>query len=57
VSDRDRLRGNFNTTLRQEFVTDLFWDLSFYYDYDSKPLQGALAKEDWGIVTSLGYEF
>jgi hypothetical protein len=57
VTDTDRLRGNTNVTLRQEFVTDLFWDLSFYYDYDSKPLQGALAKEDFGIVTSLGYEF
>jgi len=57
ISDSDRLRGNVNLSLRQEFISDLFWDLSFYYDYDSKPLQGAAAKEDFGIVTSLGYEF
>ena len=57
ISDTDRLRGNTNITLRQEFISDLFWDLSIYYDYDSKPLQGAAATEDFGIVTSLGYEF
>jgi hypothetical protein len=57
ITDTDRVRGNANLSLRQEFFSDLFWDLSFYYDYDSKPLQGAEAKEDYGIVTSLGYEF
>ena len=57
ISDTDRYRANTNVTLRQEFISDLFWDLSFYYDYDSKPLQGAAANEDFGIVTSLGYEF
>jgi len=57
ITDTDRLRGNLNLSLRQEFISDLFWDLSFYYDYDSKPLQGADAKEDYGINTSLGYEF
>ena len=57
ITDTDRVRGNTNITLRQEFISDLFWDLNFYYDYDSKPLQGAAAKDDFGIVTSLGYEF
>jgi hypothetical protein len=57
ISDTNRIRGNGNITLRQEFIKDLFWDLSFYYDYDSKPLQGAAATEDYGVVTSLGYEF
>jgi hypothetical protein len=57
ISDTDRVRGNANATLRQEFIKDLFWNLSVYYDYDSKPLQGAEAKDDYGIVTSLGYEF
>jgi len=57
ITDSDRLRGNLNLSLRQEFISDLFWDLSFYYDYDSKPLQGATATEDFGIVTSMGYEF
>ena len=57
ITDSDRLRGKLNLSLRQEFISDLFWDLSLYYDYDSKPLQGAVAKEDYGINTSLGYEF
>jgi len=57
ITDTGRYRGNAQVELRQEFISDLFWDLSFYYDYDSKPLQGAAAQEDFGIVTSLGYEF
>jgi hypothetical protein len=57
ITDFDRLRGNLNLSVQQEFISDLFWDLSFYYDYDSKPLPGALAKDDFGVVTSLGYEF
>jgi hypothetical protein len=57
ISDSDRFRGTANLTLRQEVISDLFWDMSFFYDYDSKPLQGAVAREDWGVITSLGYEF
>lgn len=57
LNNSSRYRGTANLTLRQEFIKDLFWDLSFYYDYDSKPLQGAVAQEDYGVVTSLGYEF
>ena len=57
ITDSDRFRGNLNLSVRQEFISDLFWDLSFYYDYDNKPLQGALGNEDYGVITSLGYEF
>jgi len=57
ISDSDRIRATGNASLRQEFVKDLFWELSTYIDYDSKPLQGAEATTDYGIVTSVGYEF
>jgi hypothetical protein len=57
ITETDRFRGNFNIELRQEFIADLFWDLSFYLNYDSRPPQGAEAKEDYGVITSLGYSF
>jgi hypothetical protein len=57
ISQSGRLRGTANINLRQEIVNDLFWELRTYLDYDNQPLQGAEAKEDYGVITSLGYEF
>ncbi len=58
LTDSGRYRGNARLNLRQElYFDDLFWDIDFYYDYDSKPPDGANAKDDYGVVTSLGYEF
>jgi putative salt-induced outer membrane protein YdiY len=56
ITDRDRLRGNASITLKNEIVRSVFWDLSLYGTYDSRPAQGA-AKRDYGIVTSLGASF
>jgi len=57
ISDTDRYRGNLDLTFSQEFFADLFWDMSFYYSYDSKPPVTASAKDDYGINTSIGYTF
>jgi len=57
ISDTERNRGNLDLSFSQEFFKDLFWDMSFYYSYDSKPPESALSKEDYGIVTSVGYTF
>ena len=57
ITDTDRLRGLFDIALRQEIVADLYWDLSFRLNYDSKPPQGAEAKEVYSVITSVGYSF
>ena len=58
ITQSDRIRGTLNINLRQEIIIkDLFWELRTYFDYDNQPLEGAEAKEDYGIITSLGYEF
>lgn len=57
ITDSGRNRLNTNLRLRQEFVKDLFWSVNLYGSYDSRPPSGAVAKEDYGIVTSLEYEF
>jgi putative salt-induced outer membrane protein YdiY len=49
-------RSNSNLTLRREIIDDLFFDLSFFYNYLSDPPAGA-ENEDSGVITSLGYSF
>ena len=38
-------------------VSDLFWDFTIYHDYDSEPRDPLAEKADYGIITSLGWEF
>jgi len=56
LQDFSTFRSNSNLTLRREIIDDLFFDLSFYYTYLSKPPEGA-EKDDYGVVTSIGYFF
>ena len=56
LQDFSSFRSNSNLTLRREIIDDLFFDLSFYYTYLSKPPEGA-EKDDYGVVTSIGYSF
>ena len=55
ITEPSRLRGNFDTTLRYDIISDLTWNLT-YYTWDNQPTAGA-ASEDQGITTSLGYRF
>ena len=57
ISDSDRYRGDLRIRYRQEFVKDLFWNLTYYNSYDSKPPSGALSKGDVGVVSSIEYLF
>jgi len=52
----DRVRGNFETRLRWELISDVYWDLNYFYTWDTKPPAG-FADVDTGITTSLGYSF
>jgi hypothetical protein len=56
LEDFSSFRSNSNLTLRRELIEDLFFDLSFYYTYLSDPAVGA-EKDDYGVVTSIGYSF
>ena len=38
-------------------IEDLFWELSFYDSYDSRPALLGAEKNDYGVNTSLGYDF
>jgi putative salt-induced outer membrane protein YdiY len=56
ITESDRIRINSDITLRNELVRDFYWELSFYSSYDNQPAAGA-AKDDYGIVTSIGASF
>ena len=57
LSTSNRERGSLNVRFRQEFVKDLFWNLSFYGSFDTAPPEGAFSEEDYGVVTGLEYLF
>lgn len=57
LSDWGRHRLEADLKLKYELVDDFFWSLTFYYSYDSRPPDGASAKDDYGIVNSLGYSW
>lgn len=54
---RGRYRFEYELKAKFEIVTDLFISLSIYDNYDSKPSEADSAKNDWGIITSVGYSF
>ena len=57
LTDTGRVRGELDIELRWEMIEDLFWQLSYYNSYDSDPATAGAEKNDYGIVTSLGYKF
>ncbi|MDH4054771.1 MAG: DUF481 domain-containing protein [Gammaproteobacteria bacterium] len=56
LSDFSAFRAETDLTFRREFIDDLFFDLSVYHSYLSKPPDGS-ASTDYGVTTSLGYSF
>lgn len=57
ITESDRVRGDARIRYRQEFIKDLFLNLTYYYNFDTRPPAGALAEADYGIITSLELEF
>ena len=57
ITESDRLRGNLRLRFRHELVKKLFWNINYFYNFDTDPPSGATSDEDYGIVTSLEYDF
>lgn len=57
LSDTGRVRAEFDMRLRWELISDLFWQVSFYNSFDSDPIDPGAEKNDYGVITSLGYSF
>ena len=56
LKDLTSFRSDSNLTLRREIIDDFYLDLSVYYTYLSDPPAGA-EKDDYGVITSIGYSF
>jgi putative salt-induced outer membrane protein YdiY len=56
LTESGRVRSNLDFALRRELIEDLFVEISIYDSYDSKPPENG-EKNDYGIVTGLGYTF
>jgi hypothetical protein len=52
-----RLRSDTRIRLRWEFVKDFTWDLTFYSNTDSDPLNGEAATSDLGVISGIGFTF
>jgi len=57
LTEAGRLRGDLRARYRQEFVKDLFLNLTYYYNFDTDPSAGAFSETDYGVVTGLEYQF
>jgi hypothetical protein len=57
LTGSERYRVQYDLSVRQELVTDFFFDLTFYYTFDSHPPPDAASGTDYGLVTSLGWAF
>ena len=57
LTDTGRVRGEFDISVKWEIVHDLFWEISIYDSYDSDPVVLGAEQNDYGITTSLGYDF
>jgi len=57
ITDFGRWRADFNTDFKLEFVKDLWWKMTFYTNYDSRPISQEGASSDYGVTSSVGYKF
>lgn len=57
LTESGRVRGEFDATLSWEVIGDLYWQLSFYDSYDSQPQSETTPTNDYGVTTSLSYDF
>ena len=57
LTDTGRVRTELDISLRWEMIADLFWQLEFYDSYDSDPVVDGAEENDYGVITSLGWEF
>lgn len=57
ISEWGRVRANFDTSLQWELINDLKWGMSFYSSFDNQPQSQEGATSDYGVNTTLTYEF
>jgi len=57
LTDFGRWRASIDTTVSLELVSDLFWDMDFFANYDSDPLSITGSNTDYGVISGIAYSF
>ena len=57
LTERGRVRGELNTELSWEVIGDLKWAISLYGSWDNQPQSEVASTTDYGVNTTLAYEF
>jgi hypothetical protein len=57
LTESGRVRGQLNLTLSWEIFGDLSWQLDFYDSYDNEPQSAGASRNDYGVTTSVSYDF
>jgi len=57
LTESGRVRANFDTSLKWELINDLKWGVSFYSSFDNEPQSRGASTSDYGVNTTLTYEF
>lgn len=56
LTDPGRVRFNLNARYRMQIISNLWWNFSFYGNWDNRPPTG-LAGSDYGTSTGISYSF
>jgi len=54
---RNRYRIEYDIEGKLELIKDLYFSVSFYYNFDSEPVDKTAAKDDYRISTAIGFSF
>jgi len=57
ITEIKRVRGEFELSSRYELIKDFFLQLTIYDSYTSQPPTNEAEKNDYGVTTSIGYNF
>jgi hypothetical protein len=57
ITEWGRIRAQTNISLSWEIFSDLDWKMEFYDSYDNRPQSEGASNNDYGINTSLAYDF
>ena len=57
VTDGGRYRATLDTSFNVELIKDFYWEMAVYGSYDNEPLSADASHSDYGISSSLGYDF
>lgn len=57
LSELGRVRANLDTALQWEMIDDFKWGISIYSTFDNQPQSADGASSDYGVNTTLTYEF